>query len=134
MAIIDWNDNFSVNVKLFDEQHRKLIGMINALHDAYSKTNDARADSAVVEEMFRYAASHFETEEKYMNMYGYAGMPEHKAEHIKFIEKTFGFKKSIREGRAVSVNILMFLMKWLLNHIMVVDKKYGSFLNEKGVD
>jgi len=33
----------------------------------------------------------------------------------------------------VAVALMQFLQKWLCHHIMETDKKYGPFLNEKGI-
>ena len=34
MSFIEWDEKYSVQVKEIDEQHQKLIGLINTLHDA----------------------------------------------------------------------------------------------------
>jgi hemerythrin len=34
MPIIEWADALSVNVKEIDDQHKRLIDLINNLHDA----------------------------------------------------------------------------------------------------
>lgn len=34
MTYIEWKEIYSFNVHEIDEQHKKLIGMINGLHDA----------------------------------------------------------------------------------------------------
>jgi len=33
----------------------------------------------------------------------------------------------------LSLDVMKFLREWLVNHIQVVDKKYGPVLKEKGV-
>jgi len=33
MALFVWQDSYSVGVKVLDEDHKKLIGIVNELHD-----------------------------------------------------------------------------------------------------
>lgn len=37
MSLIQWDDNLSVNISTFDNQHKKLILMINELHEAMAQ-------------------------------------------------------------------------------------------------
>jgi len=34
MALVTWDQSYSVSVRRMDEQHQKLFALINALHDA----------------------------------------------------------------------------------------------------
>ena len=34
MALIDWSPALSINIEKFDDQHKKLVAMVNELHDA----------------------------------------------------------------------------------------------------
>ncbi len=44
------------------------------------------------------------------------------------------FQKDFQAGKpGVTTSLMPFLQKWLCNHIMQTDKKYGPFLNEKGI-
>ena len=88
----------------------------------------------IVDEMKKYAASHFATEEKHMKAHAYPDFVTHKAEHDKFVTKVLQVEKDCKSGKcAMSMDILNFLSNWLVDHIKGTDKKYGPFLNERGL-
>lgn len=134
MPLIIWNEGFSVNVKEIDEQHKKLINLINMLHDAMKEGRAKKIVSEVLQGLVDYTKYHFSTEEKYMSIFKYPDYQSHKAEHEKFIEKVLEFAKDFSEDKiGLPIKIMPFLTDWLSNHILVNDKKFGSFLNEKGL-
>jgi hemerythrin len=134
MAFIEWNDSLSVGVNEIDLQHQKLIGIINELHDAMrlGKGNDVLGK--IIKGLVSYAGTHFLTEEKYFDQFGYPEAGSHKGEHSAFAQKVAEFKDGFDAGKvALSINVMNFLSNWLRNHIKVVDKKYGPFFIEKGL-
>lgn len=135
MALIEWNDTFSVNLDEIDKQHQKLIRMINDLNDAMKRGQGKESLTVIINDLFVYAGSHFATEEKYFDKYAYPETRRHKAEHSDFVTKVTDFKKGFDSGQvALSIEVMTFLKDWLKAHILGSDKKYGPYLNAKGLN
>ena len=134
MSLIKWNEGFSVNVSKIDQEHKKLVEMVNELTDAMKKGKGKDVLGKILDGLIAYTASHFQTEEKYFQQVKYPDAAAHKKEHAAFVQKVSEFKKEFDAGRAtVSVNILQFLSKWLQTHIKGTDQKYSKFFNENGI-
>ncbi|KNZ69825.1 hemerythrin-like metal-binding protein [Thermincola ferriacetica] len=134
MALMVWNDKFSVGVKELDDHHKTLVALVNELHDAMKvgKTKEIMDD--ILARLTDYTRFHFSAEEKYMTKYSYPQYTQHKLEHDKFTEKVLQFQKDLKDGKfAISMEIMTFLKDWLINHISGSDKKYGPFFNEHGL-
>ena len=131
MVYIEWSDKFSVNVKEIDEQHKKLIGMINKLYDGLF---DIEVQKVVINEMIEYTKTHFATEEKYMVQFQFSGYEEHKKEHEELTEKAIAIKNTFERTKCpLSLAILDFLKEWLENHLLETDMKYVELFNEHGL-
>lgn len=134
MALIVWNDNLSVHVAEIDQQHKKLIAMINELHEAMKAGKAKEVIARIVNNLIDYTASHFKTEEKYFAQFAYPETDDHKKEHAAFVEKVTAFKARCEaQGVSLTLDVLNFLSDWLKNHIMGTDKKYSQFFNENGL-
>lgn len=134
MAYIILDEKYSVGVKESDLQHKKLVELINSLHDAMKEGKGKDVLARVLQELVKYAASHFATEEKYMTQFNYPGYSAHKAEHESFVTKVVDFQKDFDSGKAVmTLEVMSFLKDWLVKHILGTDKKYGPFFNEHGL-
>jgi hemerythrin len=134
MPLINWTDSLSVKVGEIDRQHQKLVGMINDLNDAMRQGKGKDVLGKIVNELVAYAATHFKTEEKYFDQYGYPDADSHKKEHADFTKKVSEFKDGFAKGSmGLSIQVMDFLSNWLQGHIKGVDKKYSSFFNEKGL-
>ncbi len=134
MALLTWNETYSVKIKKFDDQHRKLIDLINQLHDAMlvGKGKDVMAD--VLNSLVDYTRTHFAAEETLMKLHGYPDYEQHKKEHNALVMQVLDVQKQLREGTTpITQAIMFFLKEWLQQHIQGNDKKYGPFLSGKGV-
>ena len=134
MALITWDDSFSVNVADIDRQHQKLISMINELNDAMKQGKGKDILGKIVNGLISYTATHFKTEENYFERFGYPDANQHKKEHIAFVQKVSDFKNGFEKGKlSLSIEVMNFLSDWLQNHIKGTDKKYSQFFNGKGL-
>ena len=117
--MIEWDDKYSVGISIIDEQHKKLINIINkavtviinkATDIAHS--NDPEEILEVLNEMTEYAKEHFATEEAYMLEFHYLEHTLHKEEHFNFSNKTTAYRNKIMDGDYhIACEILEYLKK-----------------------
>ncbi len=135
MELIIWKDSLNVGIATIDQQHRKLVSIINKLFNAMSQGKSNEILQAVFSELSAYVVTHFGLEEKYMKQYEYEDYDSHKQEHKYFIDKLNEFKLKFSSGSgALTLDILHFLKDWLLKHISGTDRKYIPLLKEKGMN
>lgn len=135
MAFITWKDSYSVNVKDIDTQHKKLIDMINSLHDSMKEGKGKEAIGGLLKELITYTKNHFAQEEQLFDKYGYFETLVHKRQHQDLVSQVESLQNSYLKGETImSLDVMEFLKKWLNDHILGSDKKYSAFLNGKGVN
>ncbi|MBF0458179.1 MAG: hemerythrin family protein [Nitrospirae bacterium] len=134
MPLITWNDSLSVYIKEFDDHHKKIVKLLNALYNAVLIKKGGSVIEPVIGELIDYTRYHFAAEEKVMQRHSFPWFHGHKLEHDELTAQVLEFQKKFKEGKAmVDLSLLNFLKDWLTKHIMGTDKKYTVFLKEKGV-
>jgi hemerythrin-like metal-binding protein len=134
MALITWNEKFSVNITEIDSQHKKLIELINELHEAMKVAKGQDVMGNILSELVNYTVYHFGTEEKLFQKHGYAEYITHKKEHDDLTKQVVAAADKFNKGgNIITVEVMNFLKDWLQKHILTVDKRYAPFLNSKGV-
>lgn len=134
MALFNWKDEYSVKVTKFDDHHKKLVNLINDLHDAMLKGQQQTVIGSTLKALADYTKYHFGEEEKLMVAYNYPGLGEHRAQHDAFVEKVRDSIAKYEAGKlALSIEVMNFLRDWLKGHILQTDKKYTEFFNARKV-
>ncbi len=135
MALLTWSSTYSVSVKEIDEQHKKLIDLINFLHDSMKEGKGKEAIGTVLNELANYTVFHFNYEEALMRKYNYAKLSEHKKEHDFLVIQVKQLIEDLKNGKQVlSIELMNFLKEWLIKHILNTDKQLTLFLNSNGVN
>jgi hemerythrin len=134
MEPIEWTDSFSVGVALFDEQHRRLIDMLNEMIEDPAATTRSETVADVLTDMTNYAQEHFKAEEDLMLEHHYPRLEEHRQQHNGFREKAARLCLATAEGQAsVPQALLEYLQQWLIRHILQADMAFNPFFEQKGV-
>ncbi len=132
MAFIEWNNvQYSVKVEQFDNDHKKLMGFINELHEAMLQGRGKDKLNHILSELLDYTHYHFDAEEKQLAEAGYPELEEHKQLHQELIGQLEELITDFTDGkREISVKTFRFLKEWLFDHIQVADKKYSPWLKK----
>lgn len=124
MAVLKWDESYSVGEDHLDAQHQGLIDLINKLD------GDAPVP-VVLDDLQLYVDEHFRDEEAMLEQAAYPELTAHKAQHAAFEEWLEASRQACRSGEVVGLlrgSIASYLKTWLVNHIMVSDKAYSEYL------
>jgi hemerythrin len=134
VALIEWADSLSIGIPSIDEQHKKLVSLINELHNAMLERKAKDVMSHIFDELVAYTRYHFSLEEDLLREHGHPEESNHHLEHEKLAERLFALKEEFDQGNtAVTLEVMRFLRDWLGNHIVGTDKKYAPLLIARGV-
>lgn len=134
MALLNWSNEYSVEVQTIDKEHQTLFSMLNELHDAMRVGKGSQVVPTILKRLVAYTREHFVNEESLMMRARYPDFITHKGEHEKLTNEVVKIMRDLEAGEAVlSVGLLDFLRDWLQRHILGCDKKYSTCLRTAGV-
>ena len=137
MRKIEWDDSMSVNVDLIDAQHKMLIQKLADLSAAFRRGLEQNKIMKTLDFMIDYTDFHFSAEEKVMEENDYPGLEEQKQQHEEFKLTLNNILEDYKEEGTtaeIATTINVFLLNWLIKHIMGSDSKLGNFLTQKGYE
>jgi hemerythrin-like metal-binding protein len=135
MPIVDWSDEYSVNVAEIDAQHKELLELVNGLHAAVESCIGKDDLKEMLLNLARFVRNHFEAEEKLMKQHGYPGLGKHHREHRILLRHLDELAAAVSNSRRPTFySDYDVSTDWALLHIEEHDRDLGRFLNTKGVD
>jgi hemerythrin len=130
---IMWKDNYSIGVKLIDDQHKELFenateGLLGSIQspDAYRHKQHCINTITFLK---GYVVKHFEDEEAYQRSIGYAGYAVHKRQHLRLAKEVGKFEKRLVSSNfalPVIKRFMAFVLRWLMHHVAEEDRKIGK--------
>ena len=135
MPLMTWTKEMSVGVGILDSDHQKLVGLLNDLHDALRAGRSKDALGKILDSLIDYTKTHFAREERFFAQTNYPDTAAHKKLHDDLTRQVLDVQKKYKSGATpvLSIEVMDFLKKWLVDHIQGTDKKYGPHLNGKGI-
>ncbi|MDQ6992242.1 MAG: bacteriohemerythrin [Mariprofundus sp.] len=129
MSEIKWDDSFSLHIEAIDQQHKKWLDIYNAMNKLTTvgeQDPNMQSQMDILQAMLDYSRFHFDYEEKYLHQHGYAELVQHSKLHKEFEYLIYQSYVALKEGEGVlNLKLLGIIKGWLLNHILIEDKKYA---------
>lgn len=134
MAILQWTSEFSVGIPSIDAQHKKLVELINTMHDAMLVGKGKDVLEKILTELVHYTQTHFKHEEDYMKRSAYPQTSVHTLQHIQLTKKVQEFQSKLQDGSvSITMDVMNFLKSWLQDHILKMDKAYERHFQQHGL-
>ena len=131
---LEWRDEFALNVQRIDRQHRRSLEMARNL------LRLIRADAAqdvileAFDYLFGYMRFHFDDEAGLLRLYGWPEAEIHAAKHAELARQAQALRGDLARPEGVAADAMdQFIKDWVVTHILTEDRRFGAFLNEKGV-
>ncbi|MDQ6973378.1 MAG: bacteriohemerythrin, partial [Mariprofundaceae bacterium] len=123
--IFPWNKNFETGIARIDEQHQKLVYLINKVANHFTQYSETDVTDQILNELSDYTLYHFQSEEKIWDEF----LPEatetiqHQQTHQDFMDRIMSFReKDLRLNESTIHELLAFLTHWLSFHILDTDR------------
>ncbi len=87
--LVRWQETYETKIKVIDEQHKKLVSLINELYSAFLQRAGRDEYGKIITEMLDYTVYHFKAEESLMKLYNFDNFDDHVEEHKKLHRKLF---------------------------------------------
>jgi len=129
MDFIQWSKSVELKVPLLDEQHKRLVGLTNQLHNLLETNNNIQIKKTlktIVDDL----EMHFETEEKLMKESKLPLFFSHTLEHERFHNKLNSLYLEVKSGeKKLTLDDLKVVKIWFFNHIDFKDKALADHIN-----
>jgi hemerythrin-like metal-binding protein len=127
-----WDNKFNTGVDVVDEQHRKLVELINRLGSINAHLTSTAELSEILTELANYTVYHFGTEEDLMKKYSVDAIHQevHLKAHQHFTAQVMVAAKILLGSKDVNNQLVAPLLKyvtnWLVQHILGSDARMGK--------
>jgi len=126
-----WDNYYLLGDEVVDEQHHKLLDMVNSLIESCENGTDKEKLKDTLDFLVNYAIEHFTYEETLQLKYNYPEYEKHKKMHAEFKMVVAGLIQEFNKtgsSSELSKDINKFILKWLIKHILHEDKKIGIYI------
>lgn len=137
MELIPWREEFALGISEIDEQHKKILAIINNLSEIFQgkKHHEQGIINQIIQELDDYANYHFQTEEKYFNLFNYQDTKAHTEIHDQYRQKITEWRQNYEKENDPKIffDVSEFLKNWWVWHINNTDRAYVPLFKENGI-
>lgn len=124
----EFTEEYLTGVDMIDNEHKHLFEIAERVNEMVKHWSEGDAFDGVthiLNELKDYTEVHFASEEAYMRSINYSGYDAQKRAHDAFISRLQEIDLNLVEEdpRKYMESLMEFLLGWLINHILHVDKQ-----------
>ena len=131
MALIEWREEYSLDIPAVDDEHKAMIELINELGE---ELLDRRRKETILEflrEIKEVITAHFSTEEQLMREQHYPEYLAHKADHERLLVELGTIVHDLKEDRLVEPEVIgSRLDNWFGAHFHSYDARMHEVIHE----
>lgn len=135
MSLLTWNHACSVDIRAMDDQHGILMDTVNELRLALVGGSGREQICELLDQLIEFTRMHFFSEEQLMQQTSFPGLADHRAEHHRMLAEMLRAAHRLQHGEEVQIRqMLLALRGGYLEHIGGLDREYGPWMRERGID
>jgi hemerythrin len=121
---------FILDLPEMDAQHSYLYSLFDAVESS-ANVLDPAGTASLLDEIERYLAFHFESEELFMRRYAFPGFAAHQTDHEAAGARFVRFQNDFADGKLNPGALKIFLTGWLMEHSEKSDAEYAEWIIRK---
>ncbi|MDV7340571.1 bacteriohemerythrin [Terasakiella sp. A23] len=131
-SLLTWRREYSVGLNTIDEDHKKLLVQTADLINALDQQKSAEEMVPLAQSLSDYTHFHFKKEEKIFTNANYSESDTHKQKHAQLVAQVEKLQEKCAKplSKAEANEIIRFLKRWILLHILLEDRKYASYITQ----
>jgi hemerythrin len=124
MALLHWENRYSVGIAAVDHEHQELIELVNRLYDEATKLGSKDAVLDFFGDLFKAISSHFALEERFMRERGYDQLVQHKTDHERLLDEVRDIMEDFEASDRFDERVLaQRLDAWFSRHFETHDAR-----------
>ena len=126
IRFIRWSEDLSVGVPALDQDHRRLIELLNEILHAVAAGAGRAVLAKLVGDLVEGTRGHFEREERLLREMGFPDIDHHHEEHGRLMIDIAEMIDRLTDADDDGAH--HFLRHWLTDHIVTYDMSYAPYV------
>ncbi|MBF0620477.1 MAG: bacteriohemerythrin [Magnetococcales bacterium] len=130
-----WRAEYHVHINEMDQQHQELFRLGKDVLDLIDSQTGGEPLKHAFCQLIKYTHFHFDDEISLLRRRDYPELAAHERQHHVLLNQIEELKeKMVAQDYVISENcdFIEFFKKWLVDHILSEDRKYGTFFRVSG--
>ncbi len=131
--MVELSSSFELEFEALDQDHRKLVDMVNRIVEEIDNDN-ARACKGLVPEFVSFSKQHFAKEEALLVSVDYPDVESHRQHHLDLHDKLdhmLEFAKMAEENEMACESLKKELVYFIMDDVITADLEFKEFLASK---